>query len=201
MANQIRGRDRQRSRVYAWERQCQGALLRKETMTLVEVEAFASKVWLAERARYGRGRMAVPAVRHGAGQRRALANTGKHMISMPKFSRNPYYVLHELAHLLTPDNEAHGPRFVGVVIGLAARWLNQDARALLQQAEAIGVRVNRNSVGKVPPGRLSDYVLRALPGTPVAIAVQLNITHALGISYRQVLGAAMKLLKGRKAYW
>lgn len=73
------------------------------------------------------------------------------MISMPKFPHNPYYILHELAHLLTPANEAHGARFVGVVIGLAARWLNQDAQALLQQAEAMGVRVNRNSVGKVPP--------------------------------------------------
>lgn len=58
MGNRSRGRDRQRSHVYAWERQCQGATLLKETMTLVEVEASASRVWLAERARYGRDRAA-----------------------------------------------------------------------------------------------------------------------------------------------
>lgn len=65
----------------------------------------------------------------------------------------------------------------------------------------MGVRVNRNSVEKVPPRKLSDYVLRALPGTPTGIGVQLNIQHQLGISFRQVQGAAIKLVKDQKARW
>lgn len=201
MAKQIRGRDRQRSRVYAWEKHCQGVEAFRETMTLAEVEAFAAKVWLAERVRYGRGRMPPPSVHHGRGQRRALAYTGKHVISLPKFARNPYIVLHELAHLLTPVDEAHGPRFVGVVVGLAARWLNQDAQVLLRQADAMGVRVNRNSVGKVPTRRLSDYVMQALPGDPAVIALRINVEYGLNTSYRQVLGAAIQLLKHRKVRW
>lgn len=64
----------------------------------------------------------------------------------------------------------------------------------------MGVRVKRNLVGKVLRRRLSDYVLHALPGSSVAVAVQIAVRHALGVSCSHAMCAATKLLKEGKAY-
>lgn len=194
-----RRRDTQRRRVYLWERAARGASMFQELMDLDECQAMVERVWPAERGRYGRANVPAPELqRVHRGQRAAIAYATAHAISLPRWARNPWVLLHELAHLLA-DGDRHGPRFVGVLIGLAARWMGADVDELLAQAEAGGVKVDRRAIGAVPTRTLADKVLPMLPGTPVEIAVQLNIEQGLGISYRQVRGAALRLIRKGQA--
>lgn len=192
-----RTRDSQRSAVYAWER---ASFPRMEPMrTVEEVEEYLRPIWRSERGRYGLAKRAIPNVHHGHwGQRSALAYVGGNTISLPRWARTPVVILHELAHLLVDGNRrggAHGPRFVGVFIGLAARHLGLDAEALMASADERGVRYDVRSIGAVPRVRLADRLADVLPATPIEAAV------ALGVSYRQVHGAALRLVGAGRAGW
>lgn len=195
-------RDFQRSAVYAWERAAArrfGFEMYAEIMSLDEIEAFMKRVWPKERGRYGLARHRRPDLRRVHwGQRKALSHSGA--ISLPKWARNPWVILHEMAHELT-KGDAHGPRFVGVLVGLASRWMGLDPDELLMHAEEHGVKVYRASVGAVPHRRLADKVARALPGNAVEIAVYLNLNQGLDLSYRQIRGAALKLIREGRARW
>ena len=131
-------RDNQRTVVYRWEATCSRRLVRlaedsgealstthchysSEFETLQECADFLKPVWTSERGRYGHARTPPPAViRPHRGQRRALAKHS-HELSLPKWSRNRWVILHEAAHRLNVGYEAHGPRFVGILIGLLSR--------------------------------------------------------------------------------
>jgi hypothetical protein len=189
-------RDTQRSRVYAWERAVTAGACYSQTIKSVEeVAAFLKPIWLAERGRYGRANVPLPEIHHGHwGQRRALAYN-YHRISLPKWARNPWVILHEAAHLLDRKNFDHGPRFVGILIGLAARHLGHDADDLMEKADEMGVRYDVRSIGAVPVIPMWKKVEPLMPGTAIEIAVE------LGVSYRVVLGAALQLIRAGRARW
>jgi hypothetical protein len=194
-------RDRQRSKVYSWEKKCNGQSMLKGTMTMEEVEQFTARVWRAERGRYGRAKVPVPTIGDGRRRGRAGAGVERHIIKMPKWTRNHWQVLHELAHLLTPNAEAHGGRFVGVLIGLAARWLDANTDFLLAEADAMGVRVHRTSIGAVPAKTLAEKMLRFLPGSPTEIASAMNVELGLDVTFRQIQGASIGLVRRGLARW
>jgi hypothetical protein len=194
-----RGRDTQRSRVYAWERKIKGYHRPPEWRDLDDVIAFARPIWSAERGRYGRANVPMPAIeRPHRGQRSALAHSD-HRITLPLWARQGPVVLHEMAHQLTPADPGHGPRFVGVLIGLLSRHLGYDAGELMALADEMGVKYHVRSVGVVPVRGPSWFVERALreekPMTEMELACWCDLT------YLQVRGAAMYLIRKGAARW
>lgn len=196
-------RDRQRQRVYDWETTQRRPPAPIPLMPMTAIQALAARIWLAERARYGHGRTPPPIVRAGRStQNRAFAYWEHHAISVPFWSRRPWTVCHEIAHLLCPYEEPHGPRFVGVLIGLLARHHGRDAAALLASARAAGLRVSAQSIGAVPT--------TAPPAAPPPIAEQLlalapisdmDAACELGLHWRQVRGHALHLVRAGRARW
>lgn len=191
-----RPRDKQRSRVYAWERTVKGYFNGGEQMkTIDEVIAFAKPIWAAERGRYGLAKAPAPRFESSSwGQRSALA-FADHRITLPLWARRPPVVLHEMAHRLTPNDEAHGPRFVGVMIGLLARHAGFDADTLKASAEEQGVKYDARSVGTVPVFPWWRRLQPLLPCTTIEAAVELDV------SYRIVQGAALQLIRRGEAAW
>ena len=209
----FRQHDTQRSRVYAWERKAvrlQGGEIYTATWaTLNEVQTWAAPIWRAERARYGKAGHAAPSIeRPHRGQRRALAHYDGR-ITLPRWARNPWVVLHEMAHQLAYGDK-HGPRFVGVLIGLASRHLGYDAYELMRQADAAGVKYAVRSIGSVPVFGTQARALQALqqegPMSPMDLACWLSIGTAYeAVTERQIRAALLRpamagmvrLLRGR----
>jgi putative metallohydrolase (TIGR04338 family) len=189
-------RDNQRSLCYAWEKAVTGGKhFTAQWATMDEVAAYMKPIWKSERGRYGRANVPMPTLHHGHwDQRRALAY-GNHTISLPRWSRNEWVVLHEMAHRLTPSDEAHGPRFIGVLMGLAARHAGYDVEVLKSKADEMGLRYYAGSIGAVPAVTLSQKLRALLPTSDMDAAI------LLGVSYRQIHGAALALIRAGTARW
>jgi hypothetical protein len=198
-----RPRDNQRSRVYAWERSFLRSVGKRiddaEFDTIEECDAWLKPIWRAERGRVGLAKQLRPSVeRPHWGQQSALAHSD-HRITLPRWARSRWVILHEAAHRLTPRDEAHGPRFVGVLMGLAARHLDYDANAMMLLADEMGVRYHVRSIGCVPVHGPAWHLERALrehgPGTPMELACHLSLACSVDITVRQVRGAALPLIR------
>lgn len=206
----LRPRDNQRSRVYAWERACIEKLAHSDLgvpdfATLEECASFADPIWVKERGRVGLARQEAPSIeRPHRGQRRGYAHAD-HRITLPKWTRSRWYILHELAHRLTPHDEAHGPRFVGVLIGLVSRWLEYDTQQLMALADEMGVRYFVRSVGVVPVRGPAWHVERAVrmhgPMTLIDLSCHLSLAEGQDLTPPQVRGAALHLIKACRARW
>ena len=206
----MRGRDNQRSRVYAWERGCVRELGRSDISiagfdSLAECASYAEPIWRKERGRVGLARRAAPTIeRPHRGQRRALAHAD-HRITLPRWTRSRWMILHELAHRLTPGDEAHGPRFVGVLLGLACRWLEFDVNQLMALADEEGVAYYVRSIGSVPVRGLTWHVERVLrhhgPMTEIDLACHLSLAEGVDATPRRVRGAALQLIRLGDARW
>lgn len=181
----LRQHDTQRSAVYAWERAV--ALVDRRDLytatwdSLDDVRAWAEPIWRKERGRYGRAGKAVPAIeRPHRGQRSAIAHYDGR-ITLPRWARSPWVVLHEMAHHLA-FGDRHGPRFVGVLIGLAARHLGHDACELMRLADEGCVKYSVRSIGVVSVFGLQERALKALategPMSPMDLACWLSIGTA-----------------------
>jgi hypothetical protein len=189
-------RDNQRSRVYAWERKIKGYHRAPEWKKIEDVIAFATPVWKAERGRVGLARQELPLFKAGRG----ASASDSHTISLGRWARQTPIVLHEIAHRLTPHDEPHGPRFVGVLIGLLSRHAGYVAEELMALADEIGVKYHVRAVGSVPvrnnPASLIERaVLEEGPMTEMDLACWCDLT------YLQVRGAAMFLIRQGKARW
>lgn len=116
----MRTRDSQRSKLYAWEN---ATFVGKygEVLTLDECRVLAYEAI----NRYGFTHQ--PAVKDGRGRRSAGANG--HEIDLPKWARNRFVVLHEVAHTLTTLLEnrhgvprgswaAHGAEYTRIFVSL-----------------------------------------------------------------------------------
>lgn len=201
-------RDQQRSRVYAWEKAASAKLTRmmdgqvgvhrhhdSEFETIAQCSDFLAPIWVSERGRYRRARVPMPTIeRPSWGQRRALAHWD-HRITLPKWARNRWVILHEAAHRLTPGDEAHGPRFVGVLIGLLARHGGYDANELMATADEAGVKYHVRSIGSVPVLSLPERLHRLLP------VQEMDAAFELDVSWRQVRGASLHLIREGRARW
>lgn len=195
-----RGRDNQRSKVYAWERAIAGSEMGGAVFAdLAAAQAWMQPIWRKERGRVGLAKRAAPSIeRPHWGQRRALAHADNR-ITLPKWARSYWVVLHEMAHRLTPHDEAHGPRFVGVLIGLVCRWLDYDAASLMRLADERGVRYSVRSIGAVPIHGPAWHLERALRSegamTPMDAACHLSLGCGVDVNLRQIHGAALYLRK------
>jgi hypothetical protein len=193
-----RQRDNQRSRVYAWEA---GYRSRwgQQFDTLDQAAQWLTPIWRAERGRVGLAKQRAPNVeRPHRGQRSALAHDD-HRITLPRWARRQWVILHEAAHQLTPLDEPHGPRFVGVLMGLLCRHLDFDSAELMRSADEGGVRYHVRSIGVVPvhgPAWHLERALRALgPMTEMMAGSHLAIIENVHLNWRQVRGASLSLIK------
>ncbi len=199
-------RDSQRSKCYEWERAC----VPLEQMTPVfntaaDAAEWANPIWRMERGRVGLAGKVAPNFEPGHwGQRRALAHAD-HRVSLPRWARSPWVVLHELSHRLTPNDEAHGARFVGVLIGLGCRHLDLDSNLLMLAADEIGLKYHVRSIGVVPTHGIAWHVERVLqnegPMSEFDMASWLTLGCAIDVTPRQVRGASLSLVKHGKARW
>lgn len=109
-ASPKRPRDFQRSKVYSWERAVFGRPTEK--LTLAQCAELAQKLCPFK-----------VTVKDGRGQRKALAYHASRTISLPKWSRNEWVVIHECAHLLTGQEYAsHGAQYMKVYIELLEKY-------------------------------------------------------------------------------
>lgn len=207
-----RARDTQRSRVYAWEAACieqlaHSSMYDAEFETLEECTEFATPIWAKERGRVGLARKPAPAIeRPHRGQRRGIAHAD-HRITLPKWTRSRWYILHELAHRLNTKESGsdHGPRFVGILIGLIARWMDYDATQLMALADERGIKYSVRSIGVVPVRGPVWHVERVArlhgPMTEMDLACHLSLAEGIDITPPQVRGAALHLIKCGRARW
>lgn len=191
-----RKRDNQQSLVYRWEARINPGHYRPTMTTIEEVAQWAKPIWRAERGRVGLAKQQAPDfVPASWGQRAALSHDREHKISLPRWARSEHVVLHEMAHRLTPHDEAHGPRFVGVLIGLLARHAGLDCDEMMAAADEMGVKYHVRSIGAVPVIPLHVKLAKVIPATDTAAAIE------LGVHWRQVRGAAFHLIREGEARW
>ena len=141
-------RDSQRSKVYAAERAC-GLCEVKQTIPNDQLQGWVDAVLDRRviRSRWGT-QTATVKLTNGYGGARTY---GRHKITVSRGGRNEYVMLHEIAHVLTPEDVGHGPEFCGVLLFLVRNVLGKDAHAALL-ASMRQHRVKRSNAG-IPPVR------------------------------------------------
>lgn len=82
-------------------------------------------------------------------------------IHLGVYARNEWYILHEIAHLLTPSTTcaAHGPEFVGVFTFLLQTVLGKDA-ADVYKAACKEHKVRRNTQAVPAPADRREKILQ-----------------------------------------
>lgn len=129
--------DRQRSRVYTWER----LWILPHDPALLSLDECRSLIdrayrW-AEGPRSLQPGWAPPALTDGRGRRHACGS--RTCIKLPRWARSRPIVLHECAHGLAPDK--HGPLFVRCYVGLLERFAGFDRRGMEASLKSSGVRL------------------------------------------------------------
>lgn len=139
-------RDMQRGKLYRAEKTC-AAWTMKPFGSMVEVWAYLERVqrdrWF--RRHFGLFRFRVD---DGRGRRRGAADTSG-WLTLPRHARHPQYILHEVAHCVSPRGEMHGHVYAANYLKLVRHFLGAEAHAELRAAfKANRVRYN-------PPRQLS----------------------------------------------
>lgn len=140
-------RDSQKSRLYAAEAKFKTGL-DPQFKRVDQVEAYLAKImsttwWKNRFPDVDRIR-----VKDGRGTRIARGHTEKRYVSLPMWARNRHVILHEVAHVVTPDEFApHGREYAQNYYDLLLRFCGpEDADAFLA-----GCIVHRVKVGRRRP--------------------------------------------------
>lgn len=115
----------------------------EDEMNVEEMQAFVNDIL---RTRWFKNRYALNwvTVKDGRGRRKAGGDYWGRCIKMPRWSRRPIVVLHELVHvLLNPRiHPYHGEEFCGWYLALVRRFISEDAyKELRQHMQDVGVKV------------------------------------------------------------
>ncbi len=135
-------RDRQRSRVYAWEDRVV-APHDPSTVAYALAQGMVDAIWSEMGLRYP------PLVEPMPTQARCrIADANRLRIRVP--ARVPSWcLLHELAHAMTTtaegESDGHGAAFVGVYVQLLSRYLRLDGDGLRRSLLAEGVAVRHDA--------------------------------------------------------
>lgn len=139
----------QKSRLYAAE--TQSGLKGREEFTLKQCEQYVNKIWKRKYVQELRsGSYARVGVTDGRRRRSACASyrLGVPTVTLPKWARHEYVMLHELAHLIAGLSNEHNPKFATVLLKLVRRELGKEqAEKLLAAFSFQGVKI-LNSAGK-----------------------------------------------------
>ncbi|MBI0434601.1 hypothetical protein [Roseomonas sp. KE0001] len=135
-------RDVQRGRVYAWEDAIM-AELAPGTLRFEAAQPMVDALWAEQGLRHP------PRVERLPVQaRRRQADADRLRIRLPP-EFPAWLLLHELAHALSTTfdgrSDGHGPRFMGLYLGLLIRYLRLPEDWLLASLSARGIRVARDA--------------------------------------------------------
>lgn len=88
-------------------------------------------------------------VTDGRSRRHAGAVRSRRIIKLPRWSRTELTILHELAHIATPEGcAAHGPEYARTYLELVRRFMGREAGAELRKAfQSHRVKVHESSRG------------------------------------------------------
>jgi hypothetical protein len=126
---------------------------RRKIFQASDFAGVVTSIWNAEREQYGHGLKAAPSVRFsrinfrtsGRGRSGSYTEWG-HIISLNPLAATYGTILHEIAHGLAKgkEREAHGPVFLGVLIGLYLRHsdLARPVASIVEEAQRAGLRVD-----------------------------------------------------------
>lgn len=99
-------------------------------------------------------RWSAPRLRVGAGTGGGTAYTNG-VINLDSYNRHDKTLLHELAHILTPDDAGHGKEWAGVYLFLIERVIDKATADLMRQSfKSYKAKYNYSRVPK--PRRLSN---------------------------------------------
>lgn len=113
------------------------------TLTLKQCQAFTDKVIARKYVKDNYGSIPAILVLDGRGRRKACATFyyGRRAIKLPKWARNEYVILHEVAHHLT-RLDGHKAEFASCLLDLVRHFLGKDSAEALQGAYHLkGVKV------------------------------------------------------------
>jgi hypothetical protein len=132
-------RDRQRSKVYAWEERFIAAR-DPISIAFAQAQGMVDAIWAEFGLRFP------PKVEHLPRQARStVADATRLSIRLPESSPS-WWLLHELAHALTRaadgQSEGHGPKFMGLYVKMLARYLRMPVDASLMSLEAADIEVD-----------------------------------------------------------
>jgi len=132
-------RDRQRSKVYAWEERFVGT--RDPTsVAFAQAQGTVDAIWAEFGLRFP------PKVERLPRQARStMADATRLSVRLPEASPS-WWLLHELAHALTStvdgQSDGHGPKFMGLYVKMLARYLRLPVAASLMSLNAAEIEVD-----------------------------------------------------------
>jgi putative metallohydrolase (TIGR04338 family) len=132
----------QAGKVYAAEA-LSGIKQHRETLTLKQCQVFTNKVISRKYVKDNYGSVSSILVLDGRGRRKACATyyCGQKAIKLPKWARNEFVILHEVAHHLTKLN-GHKSEFASCLLDLVRHFIGRDAADSLQAAYHLkGVKI------------------------------------------------------------
>ena len=138
----IDGRDRQRSKVYAWEERFV-APCDPSTIAFAQAQGMVDAIWSEM------GLCFPPKVEPLPRQARTtLADANRLAVRLADTCPS-WWLLHELAHSLTSTHDGrsdgHGAKFMGVYVRLLARYLRLPMEALLTSVHAAGIDIDHQA--------------------------------------------------------
>lgn len=143
-----RPRDSQRSKVYDFDNAMR-KIDSKKDLTLDECRQLIAKALAIHSEKIGAaaGAFRMPELTDGRGSRCGCAFPGLWKIRLPIYARRPYYVIHELAHLLQPRTSAwHGPEFVRVYLAMLQAVLGFDGGTMIKMIEDRNIEIWKRKV-------------------------------------------------------
>lgn len=138
----IDGRDRQRSKVYAWEERFV-APYDSSTIVLAQAQGMVNAIWTEM------GLCFPPKVEPLPRQARSTMADANRLTIRLADTCPSWWLLHELAHAMTSSHDGwsdgHGAKFVGVYVQLLTRYLRLSMDALLKSAHAAGIEIDNQA--------------------------------------------------------
>ena len=135
-------RDRQRSKVYAWEERFV-APYDPSTIALAQAQGMVDAIWSEMGLRFP------PKVEPLPRQARATMADANRLTIRLADTCPSWWLLHELAHSLTSTHDGrsdgHGAKFMGLYVRLLARYLRLPMEALLTSVHAAGIDIDHQA--------------------------------------------------------
>ena len=161
-------RDFQRSKVYAAERKMKTWYNDAVISQLPTVEWNTFLIYVRDitmtswwKSRFGRDYYHI-VVRDGRAQRRATGGFGS--IDMPRWSRSPIIICHELAHAVGNWGDKHGPEFCERFLWIVYNQLGEEAYLDLRSCFiSSGVKFNDTVIG---PPKTTKEIAYTFPVKP-----------------------------------
>ena len=136
-------RDRQRSKVYAWEERFV-APYDPSTIVLAQAQGMVDAIWTEMGLRFP------PKVEPLPRQARSIMADANRLTIRLADTYPSWWLLHELAHALTSSHDGrsdgHGAKFMGLYVQLLTRYLRLPMDALLKSVHAAGIDIDHQAV-------------------------------------------------------